>query len=54
VSAAGTLVGLETPAQSMNLELKPYAVSSVTTDHAAATPFNNRFTRNGGFDFKYG
>ena len=53
-SSAGTLVGLETPAQSMNLELKPYAVSSLTTDHAAAAPFSNRFSRNAGFDFKYG
>jgi hypothetical protein len=53
-SAAGTLVGLETPAQSMNLELKPYVVSSLTTDHAAAAPFDNRFSPNAGFDFKYG
>jgi hypothetical protein len=54
MSAAGTLVGLETPAQSMNLELKPYAVSSLTTDHAAAASYSNRFSRNAGFDFKYG
>ena len=54
VSSAGTLVGLETPAQSMNLELKGYAVSAVTTDRAAAAPFSNRFSRNAGFDFKYG
>src|SRR5262245_53020797 len=53
-SSAGTLVELETPAQSMNLELKPYVVSSLTTDHAAAAPFDNRFSRNAGFDFKYG
>jgi len=53
-SSGGTLVGLETPAQSMNLELKPYVVSSLTTDHAAAAPLNNRFSRNAGFDFKYG
>jgi hypothetical protein len=53
-STAGTLVGLETPAQSMNLELKPYVVSSLTTDHAAAAPFDNRFSRNAGLDFKYG
>ncbi len=54
VSSAGTLVGLETPAQSMNLELKPYLVSALTTDHAAAAPFSNRFSPNVGFDFKYG
>jgi len=54
MGSAGTLVGIETPAQSMNLELKPYAVSSLTTDHAAASPFNNRKDGNAGFDFKYG
>jgi len=54
MSSAGTLVGLETPAQSLNLELKPYAVSALTTDLAAASPFSNRFSRNAGFDFKYG
>jgi len=54
VSVAGNLVGLETPAQSMNLELKPYVVSSLTTDRAAADPFSNRFSPNAGFDFKYG
>src|SRR6267142_1161477 len=54
VSSAGTLVGLETPAQSMNLELKPYVASSLTTDHAAADSYSNRFSRNAGFDFKYG
>jgi hypothetical protein len=53
-SSAATLVGLETPAQSMNLELKPYVVSALTTDHAAAESFSNRFSRNAGFDFKYG
>jgi hypothetical protein len=53
-SVAGTLVGLETPAQSMNLELKPYLVSALTTDRAAAAPFSNRVSPNAGFDFKYG
>ncbi len=54
MSVAGTLVGLETPGQSLNLELKPYLVSSVTTDRAAASPFSNRLSRSAGFDFKYG
>jgi hypothetical protein len=54
VSAAGTLVGLETPAQSMNLEIKPYVASALTTDQAAADPFSNRFNGDVGFDFKYG
>ena len=54
VSSAGSLVGVETPSQSMNLEVKPYVVSSLTTDRAAAVPYDNRIDRNAGFDFKYG
>src|SRR5688572_101920 len=54
MGSAATLVGIETPAQSMNLELKPYGVSSLTTDRTAASPFSNRRDSNGGFDFKYG
>jgi hypothetical protein len=54
VSAAATLVGLETPAESLNLELKPYVVSTLATDRAAIEPFSNRFSRSAGFDFKYG
>jgi hypothetical protein len=54
VSAAATLVGLETPAESLNLELKPYVVSSLASDRAAIEPFSNRFSRSAGFDFKYG
>ena len=53
-SVAATLVGLETPEQSMNLELKPYVASSLTTDRVAADPFSNDFGKNAGFDFKYG
>jgi hypothetical protein len=49
-----TLEGVETPAQSMNLELKPYVVSSLTTDRTAAQPFSNKSDSNAGFDFKYG
>ena len=54
MGSAATLVGIETPAQSMNLEIKPYAVSSLTTDRAAASPFSNKRDSNAGFDFKYG
>jgi hypothetical protein len=51
---AGTLVGLETPRQSKNLEFKPYAVSALTTDNTTRTPVTNALTRNAGIDFKYG
>jgi len=54
MNSGGTLVGVETPLQSMNLELKPYAVASVNTDLAAASPYRNDPTKNAGFDFKYG
>ncbi|MFN7985158.1 MAG: DUF5916 domain-containing protein [Vicinamibacterales bacterium] len=51
---AGTMVGLETPSVSKNLEIKPYAVSSITTDNTATPAFSNDAKGNGGFDFKYG
>src|SRR5688572_27872226 len=54
MSVAGTLVGLETPAQSLNLEFKPYLVSSVTTDREARVPFSNDTSANAGIDVKYG
>jgi hypothetical protein len=54
MSVAGTLVGLETPAQALNLELKPYAVSSLTTDRTSRVPFSNDGKASAGFDVKYG
>jgi hypothetical protein len=54
MSVAGTLVGLETPAQALNLELKPYAVSSLTTDRTARVPFSNDGKASAGLDVKYG
>ena len=54
MASAATLVGLETPAQSKNIELKPYAVSSVTTDRTVTPAFTNNPKANAGLDFKYG
>ena len=54
MAMAATLVGLETPAQSMNLEFKPYIASSLTTDRTARVPFSNDFGRDVGIDVKYG
>ncbi|MDO8793615.1 MAG: DUF5916 domain-containing protein [Vicinamibacterales bacterium] len=54
LSTAATLVGVETPSNTMNLELKPYGITSLTTDKTTARPFSNDPTANGGFDFKYG
>jgi hypothetical protein len=54
MAVAATLVGLETPAQSMNLEIKPYAVSSLATDRIASMPYSNDVDANAGVDVKYG
>ncbi|MFN7916575.1 MAG: DUF5916 domain-containing protein [Vicinamibacterales bacterium] len=51
---AATLVGLEIPSRTRNLELKPYALGSTTTDLTAATPFRNDATGDAGLDVKYG
>lgn len=51
---AATLIGLETPPQGRNLELKPYGISSLTTNRAAAIPFSNDVGAEAGLDAKYG
>jgi len=53
-SSAATLVGLETPPQGRNLEIKPYAIASMTTNRAATPPFRNDPDGGAGFDIKYG
>ena len=53
-SSAATLVGLELPAKSVTLELKPYGISEVTTDTVASPPVSNDVTGDVGFDVKYG
>src|SRR4029079_10981047 len=50
----GTLVGVETPGLAKNIELKPYGVTSITTDEAATRPFRNDPSGTGGLDLKYG
>ena len=54
VSAAGTLVGLETPPPGIHLEVKPYAIGGVTRD-AVGNPSGDA-VRDGnvGLDVKYG
>ncbi len=54
LSQAATLVGLEAPPESLNLEIKPYAVSSVKADRLADAGFDNHVEKNAGFDVKYG
>ena len=54
VSLAATLTGLEVPSAGMPVELKPYAISDVTSDFAAATPFTNQLGGDAGVDLKLG
>jgi hypothetical protein len=51
VSMAATLVGLDLPSASRNIEIKPYAIGSVTTDRARG--LDNDPDRNVGVDAKY-
>ncbi len=53
-SLAATVVGLEAPAGSRNLELKPYAISDLTSDLAAAPRISNQLGGDVGVDLKYG
>lgn len=53
-SIAATLVGLEAPAASRNLEIKPYVISDVTTDLTATPGVSNDLGGDAGFDLKYG
>ena len=53
-SAAATLVGLEVPTSGKNLEIKPYAVSRLTTDTLITPQLRNDVSRDVGLDIKYG
>jgi len=53
VSSAGTLTGLEAPAESRTFELKPFVLTGVTTDTTAAPPLSNETTLGIGGDAKY-
>jgi Domain of unknown function (DUF5916) len=53
-SDAATLLGLEAPPLARNLEMKPYAISSLTTNQAALRPFANDLGADAGVDVKYG
>jgi hypothetical protein len=54
ISAAATLVGLDLPAASRNIELKPYVTSSLTSDRLANPVVNNDLIGNFGMDARYG
>ena len=54
LSVAGTLVGLEVPADSRTFEIKPYAIGSLNTDRTVVPPISNDGDGSGGVDVKYG
>ena len=54
MASAATLVGVEAPPAALNIELKPYVTSSLTTNQAVETPFSNVGDVAAGVDFKYG
>jgi len=53
ISSAGTLVGLDLPRAGRNLELKPYAVSRMTTDRLRTPAINDDVGGDVGGDVKY-
>jgi hypothetical protein len=52
-SFAATLVGIEAPRAGLNLDVKPYVISSLTTDRTASTPISNDPSGDVGLDVKY-
>ena len=54
ISGAGSLVGLEPPPASRNIEVKPYVISSLLTDMTAVRPIVNEGSWDRGIDVKYG
>ena len=53
-SLAATVTGLEAPPASRNLEIKPYAISSLTSDRTATPAVSNDPSGDIGLDVKYG
>jgi len=54
ISSAGTIVGLELPPAGNNLEVKPYAISDLTTNRLSDPATSNVADADVGLDLKYG
>jgi hypothetical protein len=54
VGGAATLVGLEAPSRSRNLEIKPYVIGDVATNNTATPRVVNDASADFGVDVKYG
>ncbi|MGE3957394.1 MAG: DUF5916 domain-containing protein [Vicinamibacterales bacterium] len=53
-SRAATMVGLETPALSKNIEVKPYVTGDLTTDRTTTPATANQASGDAGLDVKFG
>src|SRR6185503_11868920 len=53
ISSAGTLVGLDLPPASKNVELKPYAILPTTSDRLRTPPVVNDVDPDAGLDAKF-
>ena len=54
VSRAATLIGLDLPPVSSNVELKPYGITRLTSDKLKTPPVNDEFKPQARLDVKYG
>ena len=54
LSSAGPLVGIETPKDLRNIDVKPYALGSTTTNHRSTPPLSNHGAAEFGVDAKWG
>lgn len=54
VSMAGTLVGLEAPPPSRNLEVKPYSIAGLQSERLNGGGISNDWNFDAGLDVKYG
>ena len=54
ISYGATLVGIEAPSTGKHLEIKPYAISRLTTDGARTPTLSNDLDGDIGLDVKYG
>jgi len=54
LSQAATIVGIEPPERSVNLEIKPYGIAGVRSDFGADEPYTNDLKVDAGVDVKYG
>jgi len=50
---AAAVVGVEAPPPARNLDIKPYAISTLTSNRAAVPPLSDEFGRDVGLDVKY-